>query len=173
MDAPMFWAEQPRACVAVCRFHTVRELAAEPDPNLVKAATWRSTILSGIRAERRSWSATPCRWLTSRFSPIPGVAHEGGFHLDGYAAVRSLDRRCRAIARPAAGALNLFQEHPWPQLHPSTFVAPAVTTSASSSTCWLTTALAARTDRGSDAGVVLQGTDARSRSEHPACGRRG
>ena len=35
-----------------------------------------------------SWSAMPSRSPTCRCWPIRALAHEGGFHLDGYAAVR-------------------------------------------------------------------------------------
>jgi GNAT superfamily N-acetyltransferase len=58
---------------------------------------------------------------TSRFSPIPASRHEGGFHLDGYAAVRRWIGAMPSERSVATGALNFFRKYPWPQLHPSPF----------------------------------------------------
>jgi glutathione S-transferase len=91
MDAWMFWEQNSHEpYVAVCRFHTVYlgKSVAELDPNLVKRGYVALDHLERHLGGSRFLVGEALSLADVSLLAYTRVAHEGGFHLDGYAAVR-------------------------------------------------------------------------------------
>ena len=98
MDAWMFWEQNSHEpYVAVCRFHTVYlgKPVSALDPNLVTRGYARARF-HGAPAGRAHdfWSATISRSPTLRSLAYTRVAHEGGFDLSRYEALRRWIGEC-------------------------------------------------------------------------------
>ena len=91
MDAWMFWEQNSHEpYVAVCRFHTVYlgKPVAELDPNLVKRGYVALDHLERHLGGMPFLVGDALSLADVSLLAYTRVAHEGGFHLDGYAAVR-------------------------------------------------------------------------------------
>ncbi len=91
MDEWLFWEQYSHEpYIAVCRFQLVYlgKDASELDPKRSSAAMRRSTAWSSISPAAVSLPATRFRSPTSSLLAYTRVAHEGGFDLGRFAAVR-------------------------------------------------------------------------------------
>ena len=162
MDEWLFWEQYSHEpYIAVCRFQMVYlgKPASDLDPDKVKRG------YAALARMEQQLAATPflvgdaLSLADVSLLAYTRVAHEGGFHLDGYAAVRRWIGEAEAIARPAAGALRSFQEI-------SMAAASSVTIRRARrddvahhrrDAGRRSARQRARADRGSAAGVLLQG----------------
>ncbi len=91
MDEWLFWEQYSHEpYIAVCRFQMryLGKSASDLDPDKVKRG-YAALARMEINSRRRgSWSAERFSLADVALLAYTRLAHEGGFHLDGYAAVR-------------------------------------------------------------------------------------
>ena len=146
MDEWLFWEQYSHEpYIAVCRFQMfyLGKPASDLDPDKVKRGYAALARMEQQLAATRFLVGDTASLADVSLLAYTRVAHEGGFHLDGYAAVRRWIGETETIARPVAGALKL-SETLMAQFRRSPSAAPAATMSASSSRCWRTIRSAAR-----------------------------
>ena len=91
MDAWMFWEQNSHEpYVAVCRFHTIYlgKPVSALDPNLVTRGYAALDSLERRLETARFLIGDDFSLADIALVAYTRVAHEGGFHLDGYAALR-------------------------------------------------------------------------------------
>src|SRR5947207_13263163 len=83
-------AEQPRAFIAVCRFQMVYlgKPVSDLDPDKIKRGYAALARMEHQFAATRFVIGETFSLADVSLLAYTRVAHEGGFHLDGYAAVR-------------------------------------------------------------------------------------
>lgn len=91
MDEWLFWEQYSHEpCIAVCRFHMVYlgKKASGLDPEKVKRGYAALDHLERHLADNRFLVGETCSLADVALAAYTRVAHEGGFEMDRYAAIR-------------------------------------------------------------------------------------
>ena len=112
MDEWLFWEQYSHEpYIAVCRFQMfyLGKPVSDLDPDKVKRGYAALARMEHQLAITPFLVGDTVTLADISLLAYTRVAHEGGFHLDGYAAVRRWIGRDRKIPRPAAGALTSLE----------------------------------------------------------------
>ena len=109
MDEWLFWEQYSHEpYIAVCRFQMfyLGKTASDLDPDKVKRGYAALARMEHQLANTPFLVGDAISLADVSLLAYTRLAHEGGFHLDGYAAVRRWIRRDREIARAPVRALK-------------------------------------------------------------------
>ncbi len=139
MDEWLFWEQYSHEpYIAVCRFQMVYlgKPASDLDPDKIKRGYAALARMEQQLAATRFLVGDSLSLADVALLAYTRLAHEGGFHLDGYASMRRwIGETERALGLPPVALSMEHHDASSPIDHPA---APAAMTSRSSWRCWRT-----------------------------------